>query len=568
MTDGQKSSEDGVVFTETVQNIRSIVVASNNVVPMPGVVFSGQDEVAQIVDPRVPDRGTVPLPTDNAIDTFPVDKLPPLFRDSILELSREIESPIGLIGMSAISVAAFAVQQHVDTLSMSGSGEATSIFTMTVAESGERKTASAKAYLRKLHDYAASIRQEREIEADAWQIAEYKVKQEIADLRSQPLPNADARAARDEGIRQRKAALGDRPWRAGGIVTDVTAEALYAILDRCRPSALLETSEAGGFFGGFSMRPENMLATMAWYTRFWDGDPVSKSTLKSIGDDGLTGRRLSLMLSGQPSIVVPALRKPELMGQGFLARVLLSFPPSTQGQRMGDFATGEAPFTDTLTDRFLEAYKVEPSGFDMAGRVMPWAEEALAARKVERRERVEPSLASGGDLAPFRALGNRILANASRLATIFAFIDTMEPEIGTINGQAYPTGRLAFGRVELDHWRAGIAVAWYSFHQWRTLLSGMKATTLSNDGSKVLQDLRRARERERQKSGGQAGWCRGEFSLKAIKKLEVWRGLDGASGEAAALEYVRDSVMPYLVERGQVRPVKIRMEEGWTLKDE
>ena len=81
------------------------------------------------------------------------------------------------------------------------------------------------------------------------------------------------------------------------------------------------------------MRDEGRLRALTGLSELWDGSPL-KRTRAGDGSIHLPGRRLALHLMVQPGIAPLLLGDKLANGQGFLSRLLVSFPASTQGQRL------------------------------------------------------------------------------------------------------------------------------------------------------------------------------------------------------------------------------------------
>lgn len=82
----------------------------------------------------------------------------------------------------------------------------------------------------------------------------------------------------------------------------------------------MSSDEAAGWFSGYSFQEDSVMATIAALTQLYDSGRVSETNRGKTTQ--IINRRLSIMLSGQPSRTIPTLRRPELSEQGFLARAL------------------------------------------------------------------------------------------------------------------------------------------------------------------------------------------------------------------------------------------------------
>ena len=112
-----------------------------------------------------------------------------------------------------------------------------------------------------------------------------------------------------------------------------TFEGLVKLYGIGRPALGLFSDEAGGFIGGHAMNSDNRLKTMAGLSRLWNGEPIDRTRA---GDGATTyrGRRLAAHLMAQPIAARPLMADPLASGQGFLARFLITEPPSAIGFRL------------------------------------------------------------------------------------------------------------------------------------------------------------------------------------------------------------------------------------------
>ena len=65
------------------------------------------------------------------------------------------------------------------------------------------------------------------------------------------------------------------------MISDVTIEGLHRRSETGTPTVVVMTDEGGQSFGGHSMKQENALKTVAWFSKLWDGSPISKSRASS-----------------------------------------------------------------------------------------------------------------------------------------------------------------------------------------------------------------------------------------------------------------------------------------------
>ena len=82
---------------------------------------------------------------------YPVEALGPLAA-AVTEAHKATGAPIALAAQSALSVAALAVQGHADVETLGGISP-TSLYALTIAKSGERKSTVDGLFMRAMKDF-------------------------------------------------------------------------------------------------------------------------------------------------------------------------------------------------------------------------------------------------------------------------------------------------------------------------------------------------------------------------------------------------------------------------------
>ena len=100
------------------------------------------------------------------------------------------------------------------------------------------------------------------------------------------------------------------------------------------PSGAIATAEAGVFLGSHGMSSDSQMRTMSLINILWDGNSFTsdRRTKESVH---VQNARLSIGLQIQESVLMDFMAKSGgiARGIGFISRMLLSFPVSTQGSR-------------------------------------------------------------------------------------------------------------------------------------------------------------------------------------------------------------------------------------------
>jgi hypothetical protein len=375
-----------------------------------------------------------PLPLMREIprgEPFPVHALGPL-RAAVEAVQDVTQAPVGIAAQSALSVASLAVQGFADVETLGGNVPC-SLFCLTIAESGERKSSCDRLLMRGVREY-----EQAQAEAYRTAIAEHEVAREIwTGKRKRLMVEA---AGNDKG----KAAGAEADLRALGpeprpplapfaTAQEPTFEGLLKLFQIGRPALGLFSDEGAGFIGGHAMNSDNKLKTLAGLSQLWNGDTVNR--IRS--GDGATdyrGRRLAIHLMVQPVAAHPLLADPQASGQGFLARFLITEPPSAIGTRLRrdhdpQSDTTLAVFTARLT-HILET-PMPTGGNPQELTPVPLPLSADAKELLWRfYGAVEASQATGKTLEHVRAYGSKSAEQAARIAGVLTlWADLNAPEV-------------------------------------------------------------------------------------------------------------------------------------------
>jgi Protein of unknown function (DUF3987)/Bifunctional DNA primase/polymerase, N-terminal len=389
-----------------------------------------------------------PSPLENK--GFPRWALPLSLQEPIAAIERLTQAPVAIATQSVLAVASLLVQGQVSIkLPFSHQTSPCSLYFLTVAESGERKSSVDKLV-------QAGILEWEKNQNDAYRLeyAEYKQRHDIWEklranvLKSKQPPSIDIVAKNLEAIGPEPVA----PLLRYKTCQEPSFEALCDLLEKGQPSMGLFNDEGGGMIGGYAMRDNNKLRTLTGLSHGWDAKPITLNR-KGDGHRWLNGKRLSLHLMMQP-IVANQLLADELSdGQGFLARCLVSWPESTMGTRwMQD--------PDPADQRIIEQFQAQ---------VLEWLNQKLLLREGTRNEleprtvtlsteavaiyrdfynAVEGELNATGKYRCISGFGNKISENAARLATVMATFENPDVEV-----------------LSAADMQRGVALGWYYLDQ-------------------------------------------------------------------------------------------------------
>lgn len=376
--------------------------------------------------------GPLPLfPPLPASEPFPVPALGPVLADAAGAIARKVQVPEAIAAQSVLAVAALAAQAHADVLLPYEQTRPLSLFFVTVAASGDRKSSADNEALWPIRKCEKALKEEHDRERREWLVASAAWAAEKRKIEGQ-------KALDYEGRKAALAALGpepERPLHPFLTAPEPTVEGLVKEW-RWGPASLgIFSAEGGQFVGGHGMSQDHRLKSAAAYSSIWDGAPI-KRVRASDGVSILNGRRLSLHLMVQAEVAAQFLADPLLRDQGLLSRVLVAAPESIAGSR---FYRETAPADDAAIKAYgarilalLEApwplaegqaNELEPPALKMS------ADAAAAWRQFH--DHVEGQCGPNGGLAPVRDFAAKAAEHAARIAGVLAIVaDRKAAEIG------------------------------------------------------------------------------------------------------------------------------------------
>jgi Protein of unknown function (DUF3987) len=358
-------------------------------------------------------------------DPFPIDALGDVLGAAAKAIQDRVQAPIAICGQAVLAAAALACQAHADVVLPIGQGQAKplSCFFVTVAPSGERKSAVDAEAMWPIHRRETALREQHD--SDSVEFANQRDAYECA--RKQVLGQG-AKADR-AAITAALDALGPPPSAPPlPLLTcpEPTYEGLCRMLAAGQPSIGIFAAEGGQFIGGHGMSNETRLRTAAGLSAVWDGDPIRRVRA---GDGAmiLPGRRVSMHLMAQPAVADIWLRDRLLADQGVLSRTLLGAPESAMGTRL---SRAEAPETNGVMARYgarllsiletpLPLAQGKPN--ELVPRPLRLSEPAARLWRAFG-DSVETRLSRDGELRPISGLANKLPEHAARIAGVLTLL--------------------------------------------------------------------------------------------------------------------------------------------------
>lgn len=275
---------------------------------------------------------------------YPVEALGPVLSGAVEAICSTIKCPPAVAAGSVLMMGSLATQGLAD-VRQDGLLKPASLFLLTVAQSGERKSASDKVALTPLDNWLKTSRKDHRDKAEkhAAELKEHAAR--VAAI--------DKRCKDGEGLADALRGVGrapPAPRSPSRTIADTTQEGIFKALLHGHQSQALASAEAGIVTSGHSMKPEAVARWIGSLSLLWDGAPLDRIRQDG-GRQELYGRRLCSHLMMQPPIAEQLLGDELMIGQGILARFLICWPESTVGTRT---YVPRSPLADPRMQRYCD----------------------------------------------------------------------------------------------------------------------------------------------------------------------------------------------------------------------
>ena len=359
---------------------------------------------------------------------YPVHALGPL-RRAVEAVQGRTQAPMAIPAQSALAVASLAVQGFADVETLGGR-RPLSLYALTIARSGERKSACDTPLLEALRKYECEQSQANSEAMESWSNSHaiWKASRStiLAGARKDNAPNSEeSRRALDSlGPEPHAPPNGDRT------VTEPTFEGLTKLFAHGQPSLGVFSDEGGQFLGGHAMNSENRQKTLAAFNDLWQGNPIRR-TRSGDGHATLFGRRLAVHLMVQPTVARNFLSDPLAADTGFLPRFLMCEPPSAIGTRLQANATDDwapiASFGARLGAILNAELPVNPKTRALEPRCLALSATARA-QLITFADAIELAQAPGGELSDITGTASKAAEQAARIAGVLTLWNDLTAE--------------------------------------------------------------------------------------------------------------------------------------------
>ncbi len=417
----------------------------NDMVTLSGVEAVKQ-AIANAVVPKNDDHHSVniddwltPQPLSAKVEPkpYPLDALPDTIRAAVEEVLGFTKAPVPLVASSALAALSLTAQTHADVKRAEKLSGPVSLFLLTIADSGERKSTCDSFFSKAIRDYdkdqaklAQPAMKDHKAAIAAWEAKRSGIKDKIRQLAK----DQKSTTLMEDALRKLEFEKPESPRVPRLIYSDATPEALAYSLATTWPSGGVVSAEAGVVFGSHGMGKDSVMRNLALLNILWDGGEltIDRRTTESFTVHDV---RLTIGLQVQEATLHSFFDKSGALarGTGFFARFLVAWPESTQGYRTFTDAPENWPALEAFNMR-IAAILAQPAVVGEDGRLkpilLPLSPEAKASW-VAFHDAIERELVSGGELYDVRDVASKIADNAARLAALFHLFEvSVYGEIG------------------------------------------------------------------------------------------------------------------------------------------
>lgn len=360
---------------------------------------------------------------------FPVNALPKIIRDAVLEVQANVKAPLALVASSALGAVSLACQNSIEVCRMSDLKSPCSLFLLTIAESGERKTSVDALFtkpIRSFEEEQAEKHQQAMITYEAERLAWAAVQKGILSVIKKKTIRGEATDHDVQRLTEHSAKEPRRPKLVKLIYGDATPEGIKLGLCKNGPSAGIMSDEAGSIFNGRALNDLGFVNTL------WDG--VSTSVDRSSKESFVVNNpRLTMSLMIQEGGLRKYIdrRGSEARDIGFLARFLVAYPLSTQGTRFIQHPIMSweylPKFQECIANNLQKS--IRDNGQASSERVCLSFSPDAQERWLRAYNAIESRVTPGGPLSNIKDYAAKVADNLARMAALFHYFEGNQGDI-------------------------------------------------------------------------------------------------------------------------------------------
>lgn len=367
----------------------------------PSRSFSDEEFASDPASADWPALNPIPDALNGRPDAFPFTALGPILGKAAQAIAEDIQAPDSIAGGSVLAAASLAVQSLANVMLPHGQRCPLSVFVLTGASSGDRKSAV---------DVVAC----KQIE---------KIRKEQARTYAKQVESYESEMA----SRKKTEPELSKPTPKSLTTGNATIEGLSRLLKHQSHVGVF-SAEGGEMLGGHSLRDNKRSSGLAFYLKLWSGESIDSLR----GGEGLTvllNRRGAMHVLVQPVLLGQLLTDPLAQGQGLLARCLIAQPDTLAGHRPYQHRDPNHDAAVMAYNRRLEELlgtipTLWPGGdgYELKPKDLAFTDVAMALW-VSFYNQTEAMQAAGGELEGARPFASKAAEHAARIAGVITMIE-------------------------------------------------------------------------------------------------------------------------------------------------
>lgn len=360
---------------------------------------------------------------------YPLPALGPELAAWALTRHWETKIPVETLATNLLAVAAAAAQGSYDVVRPGCQPSPISLYTCTIAGSGEGKDTAARPLLKAFHDVEQKLADRHAGDEHDFRACQAVHKAELNGVMAQM--NEAVRNGEDPAeLAHQYAAVSRKapkpPHRMKIVHDDVTAAALIGAIAKGDRDILLHSTEAGGFLNGAMGKEQPQLNAM------WDATPTTRERAGKKAEEA-TDYRVSINLSLQPRLFAKYVKRSgdDAQDGGFFGRVLFTVPPPTLGMRLLEgvcpiASDSDGPLVARLRELLLDSARRSAEG---ASRENLTFTEDAAAEFTQIYNNFQRWMQVGGEFFSVRPQAAKGAEQVARVAAVLHVIERGREQI-------------------------------------------------------------------------------------------------------------------------------------------
>jgi hypothetical protein len=280
---------------------------------------------------------------------FPEGALTSKIRCAVVGIEDIIDVPDTLAVQSCLSGAAFAVQGLACIINPNTkANHPLSLYCVTVADSGERKTAADNKAFKAAYKFEERLAGYRKS-----MFGEYDVVMKAWNAEKKTIERAKVSFLERTELLKKLGPPPELPLSATLVYSDFTTEGIYKNFKYGYPSQGIFADEAGIVVGGHAFRDETKLHTITTLNNLWGGAPFSRVRTDNTDSEKLYDKRLTVHLMMQPGVAAQFNGHKEVRNTGLDGRILFANPIS----KIGDHDYNK--LNSAMSELHIDAFNAE-----------------------------------------------------------------------------------------------------------------------------------------------------------------------------------------------------------------